>query len=185
MKRWTLKHWVVLGVLVALVGVLIFNMMRNREESEAESNAEESTAAPSSQAPSPSTDPDEIERLTEEQGESGEPESGPGDLPKGEGWFDAWKPAAEQLGMAFVDTSQGEKEWTETLTGMMTDRLAESYESVDVRNVPHGSYEGVELDEASSTWDSVWVTIKYDTFSMKVRFRHHNDQWLADEIQPQ
>ncbi|SMX97145.1 hypothetical protein [Brevibacterium aurantiacum] len=184
MKRWTLKHWIALGVLVAFVGVLGFNILRNRDTPEVESNAEESTAASTSQAPTPSIDPDEKKRLIEEQAESGEPESGPGELPVGEEWFDGWKPAAEQLGMAFVDTSQGEKEWSETMTGMMTDRLAKSYESVDVRNVPQGSYEGVVLDESSSTWDSVWVTIKYDTFSMKVRFRHHNDQWLAEEIQP-
>nr|WP_173051619.1 hypothetical protein [Brevibacterium sp. Ap13] len=181
---WSWKQWTALGVFVVLVGVLIFNGIRNRDETRAAQEVEETPSATATPSEEPELDPDEIDRLTEEQGESGEPESGPGDLPVDEPWFKTWKQAAEQLAIAFVDTSGGQEEWTDTMSEMMTDRLAESYESVDIRNVPQGTYQSVELDEQASTADAVWVTITYDTFTMKVRLRHHNERWLAEEIEP-
>lgn len=183
MRRWTWKQWCALGVFVLLGAAVVFNAMRNRADTDAEAEPEPSVSQSAVQ-PSPTIDQDEVDRITEEQGESGEPETGPGDLPTGEDWFDSWRPTAEQFGMAFVDTEQSQEEWSAALTEMMTDRLAESYDSVDIRNVPKGTYRGVKLDEAESSESAVWVTITYDSFSMKVRFRHHADEWLAEEVQP-
>lgn len=184
MKRWTWKQSVVLVVFVLFVGVMIFNIVRNNGSGSSEANGEQPSSAAQSPSTLPTVDQDEIDLLIEEQGESGEPETGPGELPVGEKWFDAWRPTAEQLAMAFVDTGQTQEEWMEGLSDMMTDRLAESYEGVDLRNVPRGTYQRVVLDETSSTWSSVWVTIEYDSFSMKVRLKHQNDRWLAETIEP-
>lgn len=206
LQRWTWKHWCALGAVIIVCIILISNVVRNLDSAETRSQAgtadSSQTAAveddtdpvptntepPVASSSSPPVEEDDEEELSPDQ-YGGEPDYGPSggkgqDLPRGEKWFDDWKPVSDQLGAAFVDTAVGQKDWAESVTEFMTDHLADSYESVDIRNVPQGTFKESVLLADSSTPKAIWAEIRYDSFTMNVKFVYEEDSWKADQIEP-
>ncbi len=117
-----------------------------------------SSAAPPSASPSASPDTSGSELP------DGEHADAPPEVQEG-----VWGPIVDTWGRNFTNTTGGQRKWRERLTGpasqpYVTAEVAEQLATVDLSNVPAGSYEGYEL--LKSTTYEVAVRVNYQRWAM-------------------
>ena len=72
-----------------------------------------------------------------------------------------WEPVATGFGRAFTSTKgKTAKEWRESLSPYVTDKVREQLATVDLRNVPKGAYVNIEPAEYGD--DKVAVFVHYE-----------------------
>lgn len=98
-------------------------------------------------------------------------DAGGGEQPHDDGAHDpevdreAWQPVVEHFARNFTNTAGGDQKWRKRLAGgrtppYVTDAVAKQLVTVDVRNVPQGSYDAYQVVRTSAYDISVKVNYK-------------------------
>ena len=103
-------------------------------------------------------------------------DAGPSEQPQ-----EAWQPVVEHFARNFTNTAGGDQEWRNRLTGdrtppYITDAVAEQLRTVDVRNVPQGTYDAYEIVRASAYDISAKVSYR-EGWSMQVQLITDGTDW--------
>lgn len=143
---------VIIGALAAIVAVLVAVLLWTFLRP---SSTEIPAAAPSAPAASPTS-------FNPSAGDAGAEDhaSGPAEVQEG-----AWGPVADRFARNFTDTDGGKKAWRQRLIGNpaapdVTTDVAKQLDTVDIRNVPDGRYEGREVLKSSDYDLAVKVTYR-------------------------
>ena len=155
-----------LGVVAAALAVALVVVLLHRPQPQAGiaeapvGGAPTTTSAPST--PSPQTTDSEASQLPSSEVDAHDASPGATPYSQTDEARNQWVTVASGFGRAFTMTKgKTAREWRTSLSPYVTDKVREQLSTVDLRNVPKGSYVNIEPAEYGD--DKVAVFVHYDS----------------------